>query len=167
MLKNQDQQGLRFLYQRYSSLVYGQIFKIVGESDVAENLLQDTFIKVWQRIETYNQAKGRFISWLLTIARNAALDSNKSKYQKQNTVTVSLKEAVQSPKNKVTEIALDYIGVKETVARLAPKYREIIELTYFSGFTQIEAAEALNLPLGTVKSRVKKAFQELRRLLHE
>lgn len=81
LLQQRNQQGVSALYDKYASVVYGLIYRIIGRKDFAENALQDTFLKVWQNIETYDVSKGRFLSWILKIARNAAIDVKRSKPQ--------------------------------------------------------------------------------------
>lgn len=163
LLRQRNKQGISSLYANYSRLLYGVIFRIVKRQDLAENVLQDVFLKVWQSIETYDVSKGRFIAWVMNIARNASIDMVRSKNYRKDMVTDGVEAAVAQPASTVLNV--EHIGVKEVVNKLEPKYRQLIDLLYFEGYTQSEVSEELDIPLGTVKSRVRKAFSELRTLL--
>ena len=163
LLRRRDKQGITILYSNYSRLFFGVIFRVVKQQDLAENVLQDVFLKIWQNIESYDVSKGRFISWAMNIARNAAIDLVRSKNYRKGMVTDGVEAAAAQTSS--AEINVDHIGLKDTVHRLEPKYRKLIDLLYFEGYTQAEVSDELGLPLGTVKSRVRKAFSELRTLL--
>ncbi len=163
LLKERDQDGIHLLYRHYGALIYGLIYKIVQLEDLAENVMQDTFMKIWQRIETYNASKGKFIGWIIYIARNTAIDAIRSKNFQHHKQTIPVQETLSNHLGYATELNTDYIGIKEVVGKLEAKYADILDLIYFAGFTHAEAAKHLDLPLGTVKSRVRKAIQELRK----
>lgn len=163
LLRRRNKQGISSLYANYSRLLYGVIFRIVKRQDLAENVLQDVFLKVWQNIDSYDTSKGRFIGWVMNIARNAAIDLVRSKNYRNDLVTDGVEAAVAQP--SVSGVNVDHIGLKEVVEKLDPKYRQLIDLLYFEGYTQAEVSDELSIPLGTVKSRVRKAFSELRTLL--
>ncbi|HFA51144.1 MAG TPA: sigma-70 family RNA polymerase sigma factor [Bacteroidetes bacterium] len=163
LLRNKDKKGINGLYQNHSRLLFGVILRIVKKQDIAENVMQEVFLKIWQNIESYNPSKGYFLAWAMNIARNAAIDMVRSKaYRKEQRTD----EVVPSTAQQFsTEMKVGHIGVREVVATLDPKYKTLIDLLYFEGYTQVEVAEELDIPLGTVKSRVRKAFSELRSLL--
>ena len=165
LLQDRNVKGIDLLYDHYSKMVYGLIYKIVKSEDVADLVLQDTFLKVWHKIDAYNKYRGRFLTWVLNVAKNTAIDMLRSKQYRESSKLTSLEELPGRPVK--TEIQVDYIGVKDIINRLDEKYRIIIELIYFSGYTYAEAAEELAIPLGTVKSRVRKAFSELRVLFND
>lgn len=163
MLQNRDKKGISALYQNHSRLLYGVILRIVKMQDIAENVLQDVFVKIWKNIESYDVSKGRFLAWAMNISRNAAIDMVRSKnYKKQQQTTIIDNNINQQFSS---EMKVDDIGVREVVSKLDIKYKSLINLLYFEGYTQMEVAEKLDIPLGTVKSRVRKAFSELRILL--
>lgn len=164
LLKKQDKQGVSSLYLNHSRLFYGVILRIVKNEFLAENILQDVFIKIWQNINSYDASKGHFLAWALNIARNASIDMVRSKDYRNNLVTDGIEP--QTSEHYYSEIDVDNIGLKEMVKKLNPKHQQLIELLYFEGYTQSEVADELNIPLGTVKSRVRKAFQELRIILN-
>jgi len=166
LLIQKDQRGIQEMYHKYSSLIYGLIYRILKQQDLAENVLQDTFVKVWQKIHAFDTNKGKFITWVLKIARNTALDAKRSKSERQNAQVVGLQEGIpHESQHHTVEIPVEYIGIKEKVQTLDPKLSQVIDLAFFEEYTHAEIAEELGLPLGTVKSRIRKAFKELRLIL--
>ncbi|MEO1257435.1 MAG: sigma-70 family RNA polymerase sigma factor [Bacteroidota bacterium] len=163
LLKNKDRQGISMLYTNYSRLLFGVILRIVKQQDLSENVLQDVFLKVWQNIHQYHPSKGRFPAWVMNIARNSAIDLVRSKGYRKNNSTAAVEPAMEQQFS--SEINVDHIGLRDLVQKLDPKHRRLIELLYFEGYTQAEVSEELAVPLGTVKSRVRKAFSDLRILL--
>ena len=166
LLQNKDRKGVSLLYDRYSAALYGVILRIVKAEDMAENVLQDTFVKIWKNIGSYDPSKGRLFTWMLNIARYAAIDFVRSKNYKQDLKTKTIDVSVHT-KHMQASTVIEGIGVREKVKKLELKYREVIDLIYFGGYTQAEVAEHLNLPLGTVKSRARIAIRELRKLFKE
>lgn len=158
-LKEQRQEAFSYLYDNYSPALLGIIFALVGEQDDAENLLQDSFIKIWRNIHSYDPQKGRLFTWLVTICRNTALSHIRIKWK------MPLVE-IQSEDHKVyTESANAKIdaGLINLIVGMEPAYRDVMRLVYFFGYTQQEASEILHLPLGTVKTRIRLALQYLRK----
>jgi RNA polymerase sigma-70 factor (ECF subfamily) len=163
LLMGRDKRGVSSLYQAHSRLIFGVIYRIVKMEDVAENVMQDVFLRVWQNIESYNPSKGRFLTWVVNIARNASIDVIRSKDYRKNQQTEEIEP--NAAHHRSDEIDVDNIGVKEIIEKLPPKYSTLINLIYFEGYTQQEVAEKFDMPLGTVKSRIRKAFSELRSVL--
>jgi RNA polymerase sigma factor (sigma-70 family) len=164
-LKNRQQDTLRYLYDNYGPALHGVIFHIVRSQEMAEDLLQETFVKIWHNIQSYDKNKGRLYTWMLNIARNLAIDKTRSAEYKQAEKTDNTLNAVYTrrlPSDE--EIIPEHIDLKEIVSRLRKEQRELIDLIYFYGHTQAEAAEKLKIPLGTVKTRVRQAIGELRKL---
>lgn len=159
LIRSRDEQGIKMLYQKYRAVVFGSILRVVNDHVVAEQILQDTFLRIWQRIETYSSSKGRLVTWILSIARNKAIDVVRLKSYQRAALSVPLTEVRKTVEMDQTMTAYE---VRAKVSGLEKKYRTLIELIYFEGYTQAEASKKLGLPLGTVKSRVRKAMQELR-----
>ncbi|WP_439127339.1 RNA polymerase sigma factor [Polaribacter sp.] len=154
------------LYNMYCDSISGVINTIVKNDDVAQEITQDVFIKAWNKSDMYASKKGRFFTWILNIARNAAIDYTRSKKYKQSKQNlnsdyfVDILETSQSLDNST-----DAIGIKEFVRKLGDKCKSVIELLYFKGFTQKEASEELEMPLGTIKTRNRNCITELRTML--
>lgn len=153
------------LYDRYARNLYAVIFEIVQSETEAENLLQDTFVKIWRNIGRYDASKGRLYTWLLVVARRLALDFRRSLFfsQKQTIQTAETAVYVESPAPEMQR--LDHIGLDAAISRLDPPLKQVIDLQYFQGYTQQEVADETGLPLGTVKSRTRAALLHLRQYL--
>ena len=157
--------AFEYLYDNYSGAVYGIILKIVRSEDFAQELLNDCFLKIWNKIPDYDASKGRLFTWMLNIARNSALDKLRSKEYKAKMKTDDVSENVSISDHQYSQANNpDYIGVKEMVQQLPVEQQKLIHLMYFQGYSQSEIAEELNIPLGTVKTRVRAAMITLRKL---
>ena len=159
-LQQQDQRAIAALYDQYGAALYGVVLRIVQSRELAEQVLQDTFVKAWHNGASYNPEKGRLFTWLLNIARNTAIDATRSAQFNQSRKTDSLDSLVHTSGG--AELNPELIGLKELVSRLDEKYARLIDLVYFQGYTQEEVAEATGIPLGTVKTRLRYAIIELR-----
>ncbi len=165
LLCNGDNDAYALLYDRYGAMLYGVILRIVGEHPDAENLLQDTIVKVWRYIDSYDASKARFTTWILNIARNTAIDFTRSKVFLQRKQKQNL-ESLHDAGNELVStsgIQSDTIGLRQIVEKLTTSHRQIIDWMYFDGYTQQEIADNFNIPLGTVKTRTRAALTELRR----
>ena len=162
LLQRGDNEGYEQLYDNYSPMLFGIICRIVGETEDAENLLQDCFIKIWRNIEQYDATKGRFATWLINIARNTAIDFTRSKIYSQRLKNQTVDNLVSYEQHLSTTPHTDTIGLRQIVNALTPQCREIIEWMYFEGYTQQEISETFNIPLGTVKTRARMGLVALR-----
>ena len=147
----------------YSKSIHGVVYNIVKNSDISDELMQDVFIKAWNKADTYSSKKGRFFTWILNIARNTAIDKTRSKVFKQSKQNLNADffvDIITSYDN--LDASTDAIGIKKFVTHLGEKCKEVIELLYFKGFTQKEASEALQMPIGTIKTRSRSCIQQLR-----
>ena len=167
LLKAQDQQAISFLYDQYASALYGIILKIVHTEEVAQDVLQESFIKAWKNGSRYDSSKGTLFTWLLNIARNTAIDKTRSASFRQNGKIQGLDASVYNNIKLSHQQNPDHIGLKAIVGNLEDKYRVIIDLVYFKGYTQQEVGKYLGIPLGTVKSRVRIALRELRHVFEQ
>ncbi len=165
LLSEHNQEGMEILYDNYSSALYGVIHRIVQNDEMAEDVLQETFLKLWSNFSQYDARKGRLFTWIVNIARNMAIDKVRSKEFTQRKKNRDISDSVSSV-DLVYQTAFnpDTIGLEEMVVKLEPEYKQIIDLLFFGGYTQSEAAEKLNLPLGTVKTRSRAAIQKLRQI---
>lgn len=154
------------IYSRYSKAIYGVLIGIVKDRDLAEELLQDVFVKVWNNSGSYDRQKGRFYTWLLNIARNTAIDATRSKAYKNSAKNLTTENFVDiiAGHDDLSK-STDAIGIRKYLAALKPVCIEIIDLLYFKGYTQAETAETLNTPLGTIKTRARNCIYDLRKLI--
>ncbi|HRG39222.1 MAG TPA: sigma-70 family RNA polymerase sigma factor [Bacteroidia bacterium] len=163
LLKSKDARAYNLLYDNYSAALFGVISKVVSAEEIAEDILQDVFVKIWKNIENYDASKGRLFTWMLNIARNASIDYSRSKQSKMDGKLQDLENSrYEVNKQNALQSNTDFIGVKEQVAKLKEDYRVLIDMLYFEGYTQEDAAKELNIPLGTVKTRVRAAIVKLR-----
>jgi RNA polymerase sigma-70 factor (ECF subfamily) len=162
-LQSNDQRHFQKLYNWFSPALFGLILKWIKDKEVAENLLQDVFIKAWRCRKLYDAGKGRLFTWLYRITRNICIDHLRSRNFK-NKMAMLPEENMNSLKTSFIEDSLlnDTIGLRKLVDGLRQEEKEVVELLYFKGFTQKQVAEVMNIPLGTVKTRINKAIRELR-----
>jgi RNA polymerase sigma-70 factor (ECF subfamily) len=164
LLTQHQQSAFSYLYDNYSAALYGIILSIVPDRDLANDVLQEVFVKIWKQVTTYDATKGKLFTWMMNIARNASIDMLRSKHYQRSKQNRELTEAVYE-KGGSTSTNVEQIGLRKLVYSLREEYRVLIELSYFEGFTQDEISRKLNLPLGTVKTRLRSALIQLRELM--
>ena len=163
-LLQHDNASYQHLYLYYRGSLFNTILQLIPEKETAADVLQEVFITVWQQIHKYDSNKGRLFTWLVRLTRNAAINKLRSKIYKSQSKNESLEHYVSSlEKNQSQTVNTNYIGLRQQVHRLREDYKNVIELSYYNGFTQEEIARALNIPLGTVKTRLRSALLELRK----
>ncbi|HEY5463015.1 MAG TPA: sigma-70 family RNA polymerase sigma factor [Hanamia sp.] len=166
LLKNGDQSAFGYLYDHYSGALMGIIFRMINDRELAEDILQEAFVKIWNNFSSYDSSKGRLYTWMLNITRNLAIDTMRSKgYKKQSKIQTS-ENAVGNISNNFNESErFDGLGIRKQVTLLKEDQKAIIDLAYFEGFTQNEISQKLGIPLGTVKTRMRSAINELKKVL--
>ena len=167
LLLRRDEKGFNYLYDNYSPAFYGVIFRIVKYEEEANEVLQDTFVKIWNSITSFDQNKGTLYTWMLNISRNTAIDKLKSKNFQNNLKNQSIPDFVHNSESLSVAQVDHFNEVQNVVNRLKDDFKDIINKSYFEGYTQQEISEKMNIPLGTVKTRTRAAFAELRQLLKE
>jgi RNA polymerase sigma-70 factor (ECF subfamily) len=161
--QNKEVSAFEKLYGMYSENICGVINTIVHNPERAQEICQDVFVKIWDKADTYNSSKGRFFTWILNIARNAAIDEVRSKSykeQKKNLSADYFVDILESGEN--LQKKMDTIGLKKLLVNLKEKCIQIISLLYFQGYTQKEAAEELDIPIGTIKTRNRSCISKIR-----
>jgi RNA polymerase sigma factor (sigma-70 family) len=168
LLKQQSRPAFEYLYHQYSTALLGIIMKSIENEDTANDLLQDVFVKIWKNIESYQPERGRLYTWMLNIARNSAIDFLRSKQAKKENKNQTIEDVVYfvDRENSVDQ-QTDTIGIKTLLDGLSEDQRIALEYVYFKGYTQDDASKELNLPLGTVKTRIRAAIMELRKQFKE
>jgi RNA polymerase sigma-70 factor (ECF subfamily) len=164
-----DARALEVLYDRYSRVVYSFALRIVGDSQIAEEVLQEVFFRAWQQGSAFKSARGSFITWLLSITHNMAIDEVRRRRRRPQKADSEDPESVLAAvADSSTDIEEEvWLGslretIMEALETLPPAQREAIELAYFQGLTQREIAERLGDPLGTIKTRMRLGLQKLR-----
>ncbi len=166
LLKERDQSAFSYLYDNYSAVLYGIIFKMLDNRELAEDVLQEAFVKIWNNFSNYDSIKGRLFTWMLNLTRNLTIDTIRSKgYKKQSKIQNSDNSVNTISDNTNTAESFDALGIRKHLTLLKSDQKQIIDLAYFGGFTQDEISKKLDIPLGTVKTRMRTAISELRKAL--
>jgi RNA polymerase sigma-70 factor (ECF subfamily) len=170
-LKRRDPQAMGELYDRFGKVAFAVIVRIVKNSAIAEELLQETFIKVWNRVDGFDEKRGHLGPWVLSIARNRAIDYLRSTDARLQQTSCDL-TALERPRF-FNDFEADYHNmdrvrmIREAFTKLSDNQRMVLELAYFEGLSQTEMAARLEQPLGTVKTWVRTGLQLLRDELGE
>lgn len=161
LLKQRQQSAYSYLYDHYGGALYSIIINFVTDRELANDVLQEVFIKIWKQIDSYNETKGRLFTWMLNVARNASIDTVRSKGFQKSQSSRELTENEYDAGGS-TQTNTDLIGLRKVVHTLRDDYKIVIELAYFQGYTQDEISKMLAIPLGTVKTRMRSALLQLR-----
>lgn len=160
--------GAEALYDMYSKSLYGAILKIVRNKEIAEDVLQNSFIKIWYSFAMYNAEKGRLFTWMLCITRNLARDTIRSNYYQQYLNTDPIEcynEKIEQHDTRIFKV--DIQCIKLNIDNLKKDHKDILNLIYFKGYTHSEVANELDIPKGTVKSRYRLGINILRGIFRE
>lgn len=161
LLKNRNEKGISLLYDHYSRALLGIAFNIVGSKPLAEEVLNKSFMKIWTNIDAYDSSKGAFFTWMNRIVKNTSLDMRKSKAFVQSSKMDPIEDSKLEGKTSYTDTS--GIDTERLLKGLDAKYKIVLEYVYLKGYTQKEASEELDIPLGTIKTRLKKAIDILRK----
>lgn len=164
-LQARERQAYEELYDRYASAIYGVGLRMLRAEDLAEDAMQETFVRVWKKIYTYDPSKGRLFTWMLNIVRNYCKDVLKSSARKMSAQTDSGHQSVEDHMGHSEEMPVETIGLVEVLDQLPENQKAVITRIYLKGMTHVETAEELGMPLGTVKSNVRLGMKRLRALI--
>ncbi|MGK7371368.1 MAG: sigma-70 family RNA polymerase sigma factor [Candidatus Halalkalibacterium sp. M3_1C_030] len=173
-IKAKDEEALGELYDLYNRLLYGMIISIVKKREEAEDILQEVFIKIWEKASTFDEERGNVYSWLVTLTRNKAIDRIRSKdYKTQKKAT----QDVDAPEFTLEGEKLDPLEttifsdraelVKRALGKIPESQSDVLKIAYYRGLTQREISEQLDIPLGTVKTRMRQGMIKLKDILGE
>ena len=163
-LKRRDPQALAELYDRYGRAAYSLALRVVRDKAIAEDLVQETFLRVWNRVHSIDHEKGAIGPWLLAIARNKAIDYLRSSAGRERNIELDETDHAPLYREMEAEILVSDQArrVKSALDKLGPNYRTVMELAYFEGLSQSEMSVRMGQPLGTIKTWVRTALQSLR-----
>jgi RNA polymerase sigma factor (sigma-70 family) len=168
LIQGRSERGFRILYNKYCGALYGVIIKFVRRTDVADDLMQDTFVKIWKHIDAFDAERGTLYTWMLNIARNQAIDYLRSASHRKQMLHVEIDSVSNqldfTNTSDATSKAIEYKDFKKKAMQLDSKYAEVIDMIFFFGWTHEQTAELLKLPLGTVKTRSRKGLELLKLL---
>lgn len=183
-----DTTALAVLYDRHADAIFRAAFRRSGDRSIAEEVLQDTFLALWNRAELFDPAQGSLLAWLSTIARNRAIDRLRHQGRRPPAMPLSAvipdddrggsgldralshgvllgSGAVADDPQQVLEDAATRTEIRDALRTIPPRERQVLELAYYEGLTQVEIAQRLDWPLGTVKTRTRRALARLREAL--
>ncbi len=165
LLNEQNNDAFNYLYDHYSGALFTIINQIVSDKDTASDVLQEVFVNIWRKMGSYDETKGRLFTWMLNIARNAAIDKIRSKGYRDSQRTQPIAEGENAGIAMSSNPVVNDVGLKKVLTTLNEEYRKLIDLSYFQGFTHEEIAKMLGIPLGTVKTRIRTAISQLRTMI--
>lgn len=172
-----DDTAFAALYDRYVDLVYSAAVRVLGDAQLAEDATQDVFVRLWRRPETFVAERGRFLSWLMSVARNRAVDELRARGRRRKREGIALADTEEAHINdtprtdedplRAAQLHEEQRAVRRALCELPAEQKLALELAYFGGLTQQEISVTLHEPLGTVKTRIRLGMQKLRRSLEE
>ena len=162
LLEKGDKKAISILYDNYSDALYGVIKKIISDDDTAQDVLQESFVKIWRYSDKYDSSKAKLFTWLYRIAYNTAIDKVRSLKNKDGNEVQIDKSSVY--KISAGELNEDVLDIQKHLKSIDEKYQIVINALFFEGMTQQEASEELDIPLGTIKSRLKIGLRELKKI---
>ncbi|PKQ43942.1 RNA polymerase sigma factor [Confluentibacter flavum] len=162
LLEHGDKKAINLLYENYADALYGVIKKIITDDDTAQDVLQESFVKIWRYSKKYDATKAKLFTWLYRIAYNTAIDKVRSlKTKSDNEIQIETSSVYKITSNELNQDVLD---IKKHLNTLDEKYQIVLHALFFEGMTQQEASEELDIPLGTIKSRLKIGLRELKKI---
>ncbi len=166
LLQQQNKAAFSYLYDNYAPALYNIIYRMVEDVALAEDILQEAFVKIWNNFTSYDKSKGRLFTWMLNLTRNLTIDMMRSKsYKKQSKISGDENSVNNLQDHSIHISKFDSLGIRKQLTNLKPDQRIIIDMAYFNGYTQDEIAKEIGIPLGTVKTRMRTAILELRKML--
>ena len=166
-----DRRSFEALYDRFAGVLFSTAYRVLNNQEAAEDVLQDVFVQIWEKAPLYDPARGKPMTWAVTLTRNKAIDRLRST-QRRNRLGDDLQHESESLTQFDDRSSFDAVSsaetaklVREAIGKLSRDQREAIELAFFSSLTQTEIAERLGEPLGTVKARIRRGMMRLRELI--
>lgn len=162
LLQERNDKAISLLYEHYGDTLFGVAYKVVRDEDLAQDVVQESFVKIWKKSDSYDPTKAKLFTWLFRITRNTAIDklrsvNNKSDKEIQMDVSDVYKLGSEG-------IIPELIDVQDNLNKIDVKYQIVLDALFFQGMTQQEASEELDIPLGTIKSRLKIGLRELKKI---
>ena len=166
LLQQRTDHSFGYLYDNYSGALMGIVGSIVSDQETARDVLQDVFVNIWRKIGTYDPTKGRLFTWMMNVARNAAIDKLRSRAYQDSLKNHSIQDNVDSNIARISTLPqIEDVGLKKVISKLKDEHRVLIDMSYFQGYTHDEISKILDIPLGTVKTRIRSALTNLRTLI--
>jgi RNA polymerase sigma-70 factor (ECF subfamily) len=166
LLQQRTDQSFGYLYDNYSGALLGIVGSIVSDQETARDVLQEVFVNIWKKIGSYDPTKGRLFTWMMNVARNAAIDKIRSRGYQDSLKNHAIPDNVDT--NIAGSATLPQVadtGLKKVLTKLKEEHRVLIDMSYFQGYTHDEISKILDIPLGTVKTRIRSALTHLRTMI--
>lgn len=162
LLQERNEKAISLLYDHYGDTLYGVALKVVRNEELAQDVVQESFVKIWKKSDSYDSTKAKLFTWLFRVTRNTAID----KLRSVNTKTdKEIQMDVSDVYNLGTESTNpEIMDIRDNLEKIEPKYQIVLEALFFEGMTQQEASDELDIPLGTIKSRLKIGLRELKKI---
>lgn len=162
LLQERNEKAISLLYEHYGDTLLGVANKVVRDEELAQDVLQESFVKIWKKSDSYDVSKAKLFTWLFRITRNTAIDKLRS-------VNTKTDKEIQIDVSDVYNLGVDttrpeFMDVRENLDKIEHKYQIVLDALFFQGMTQQEASDELDIPLGTIKSRLKIGLRELRKI---
>lgn len=162
LLQERNEKAISLLYEHYGDTLYGVALKVVRDEELAQDVLQESFVKIWKKSDSYDVTKAKLFTWLFRITRNTAIDKLRS-------LNTKLDREIQIDVSDVYNVGIEsirpeFMDVKDNLDKIEFKYQVVLDALFFQGMTQQEASDELEIPLGTIKSRLKIGLRELRKI---
>jgi RNA polymerase sigma factor (sigma-70 family) len=163
-IRQKDQQAFSYLYDNYAAVLNSVIYRMTEDKALSEDILQETFVKIWNNFGNYDASKGKLFTWMINVTRNLTIDKMRGRdfKKQQKTTGVDFMETDVADRSSGANKA-ETMALHSQVNQLKPEQRNIINLAYFGGYKQEEISVKLGIPLGTVKTRLRAAIIELRK----
>lgn len=162
LLLERNDKAMSLLYEHYGDTLLGVAYKVVRNEELAQDVLQESFVKIWRKSDSYDPSKAKLFTWLFRITRNTAIDklrSTSNKSDKEIQIDVS-----DVYKLGTVGVNPELMDVQDNLDKIDLKYQIVLDALFFQGMTQQEASDELDIPLGTIKSRLKIGLRELRKI---
>jgi len=162
LLQERNDKAISLLYEHYGDTLYGVAYKVVRDEELAQDVLQESFVKIWKKSDSYDATKAKLFTWLFRITRNTAIDKLRS-------INTKTEREIQIDISNVYTVGIhstkpELLDVRENLDKIDNKYQIVLDALFFQGMTQQEASEELDIPLGTIKSRLKIGLRELKKI---
>ncbi len=162
LLQERNEKAISLLYEHYGDTLYGVAHKVVRDSELAQDVLQESFVKIWKKSDSYDSTKAKLFTWLFRITRNTAIDKLRSVNTKTGKeIQIDVSDVYNLG---VESIRPEFMDVRDNLEKIEDKYQIVLEALFFQGMTQQEASDELDIPLGTIKSRLKIGLRELKKI---
>lgn len=166
LLQQRTDHSFGYLYDNYSGALLGIVGSIVSDQETARDVLQEVFVNIWRKIGTYDPTKGRLFTWMMNVARNAAIDKLRSRGYQDSLKNHSIQDNADSNIAGTSTLPqIGDVGLKKVISKLKEEHRVLIDMSYFQGYTHDEISKILDIPLGTVKTRIRSALTHLRTMI--